>query len=157
MRLRILFLRITCVLLALTGLIKLLSAGGESRILSDPDPLLPLSNRELMLLAGLMELVVVWFLLSRKPEAARLLIVAALGTEFLLYRIGLWWIHATKPCSCLGNATGWLGISPAVADNTAKAILVFLLVGSYYFLLKQKRSTRTKAEVEQPSSAAVIG
>ena len=48
---------------------------------------------------------------------------------------GLWYLGWQRPCSCLGNLTDTLHISPHVADVAMKIVLAYLLVGSYGGLL----------------------
>ena len=64
-----------------------------------------------------------------------LALLAWLATALVMYRIGLKWVGYLKPCSCLGNLTDALNISPQTADMTMKINLAYLLVGSYANLL----------------------
>jgi hypothetical protein len=61
-----------------------------------------------------------------------------------MYRLGLWWMDWKKPCSCLGNLTDALHISPQTADNITKVLLAYLLIGSYGLLLWQWKQRCTK-------------
>jgi hypothetical protein len=122
-------------LLALSGVVKLISALGSARILLEADPLFGISQRELYLLVGILEIWVVINLARRRNLRWKLLLVAALSTNLLIYRIGLWWLHVRKPCPCLGNAAAWTGADPKFLDIIMKASLAWLLVTSYGFLL----------------------
>ena len=123
-------------LLAVTALAKILAATGEARILAQPDPLLGLiSMRQSMLLAAALEIVVV-VLVWRAPTALRgAALLLWIGSVFLFYRMGLWWVGFEGSCRCLGNMGDVFGISPENADWIAKGILVYLLVGSIAILL----------------------
>ena len=65
------------------------------------------------------------------------------------YRIGLWWIGWQKPCSCLGNLTDALHISPQVADNVMKGLLAFMLIGSVSLLILHQRQGRAASPSPQ--------
>ena len=120
--------------LALTGLAKVCSAIGHARVLDVADPLIGLPFRQLMLLVGLAELFIAFLCLFTDKRQLSLLAVAWLSTNFLVYRLGLWWMGWHKPCSCLGSLTDTLHLSPPAADNVMKVILAYLLIGSYWIL-----------------------
>jgi len=128
--------------LAATGLAKALSAIGPARALDVADPLFGIPFRYLLLLVGLAELLVAFFCLFTDKAQFSLLAVAWLSTNFLVYRLGLWFIGWHKPCGCLGNLTDMLHISPTTADNIMKAVLAYLLVGSYAALLWRWKQSR---------------
>lgn len=138
----ILFLYSSGVLLLVTASAKLTSGLGSARILQTPDPLLLVQFRYLFLATGALELIiaVISFLPNRVGLRAGL--IAWLVTNFVVYRIGLLWVGYHKPCSCLGNLTDALHISPNSADTAMKIILGYLLIGSYaalFWLWNQRR------------------
>ncbi len=55
-------------LLALTGMSKLISAGGNARILDIGDPVFQLPFRHLLLLVGALELLIAWQCLFRQER-----------------------------------------------------------------------------------------
>ncbi len=120
------------VVLMATALAKLYSAFGDLRILDQPDPLFTfLTNRELLLLAALLELGVAWFLFrSSVGRSAKLLSIPWIAAVFACYRCGLWAVGYGSTCSCLGHLTDPLGISPESADLVAKGVLAYFLTGS---------------------------
>ena len=143
--------------LAATGLAKVFSATGPAPALDLADPLLGIPFRHLLLLVGLAELGIAFFCLFTDKEKLSLLAVAWLSTNFLVYRLGLWFIGWHKPCGCLGNLTDLLHISPTAADNIMKGVLAFLLLGSYALLIDMWRQARapgmpsiTSTEATQP-------
>jgi hypothetical protein len=123
-------------LLTLTAAAKIFAASGESRILGQADPLFGLlTMRQSMLLAAALEIVVV-VLVTRAPTALRKAVLLLwIGSVFLVYRIGLWWVGFEGSCRCLGNLGDVFGISAETADWIAKGILGYLLVGSAAILL----------------------
>ncbi len=118
-------------ILTFTGGAKILSAFGSARILNYADPILGFSFGHLMLGVGILELSVAGLCLFNKSSQLATILVACLATNFLLYRLGLWWLGWHRPCSCLGNLTDALNIPPQTADMAMKIILAYLLIGSY--------------------------
>jgi len=72
----------------------------------------------------------------------------------VVYRLGLWWMHWHRPCSCLGNLTDALHISPQVADNVMKVLLAYLLIGSYGLLIWKRWLERKTVAVIASGSAS---
>ena len=136
------FLRSVSFLLALSAFAKFWSAAfGAGSILKASDPLVGIPFGPLLLTVALVEVLVASVCLSRSSING-LMAVAWLSTVFLAYRIGLWWIDWKKPCSCLGNLTDALHISPQLADNVMKGVLAFMLIGSISLLIAHHRQGR---------------
>lgn len=130
------------VILLATGLAKIWSSLGTARVLAQGDPLIRIQFGHLMLVVGIVEIVVALLCFFGKSYTLTFGLVAWLATIFFVYRIGLWWIGYHKPCSCLGNLTDALHISPQTADTAMRIILAYLLIGSYaslFWLRRQKR------------------
>jgi hypothetical protein len=122
-------------ILLITGIAKVTSALGGAKVLQEYDPMLGITFRNLMLVAGSTELgvaLVCWFGKDRRLNAG---LVALLATNFLAYRIGLWLMNWKRPCTCLGNLTDALHISPSTGDLIMKVALAYLLIGSYALFL----------------------
>ena len=125
------------VLFVITGLAKAFSATGSARALDVTDPIIGIPFRHLMLAVGLLELFIAFFCPFTDKRQFSLLAVVWLATNFVIYRLGLWWMGWHRPCGCLGNLTDLLGISPHTADTIMKGVLAYLLIGSYGLLLWQ--------------------
>jgi hypothetical protein len=103
-----------------------------------------------MMDVGLAEIVTALICFINRRPALSLGLVAWLSTNFVFYRIGLVWVGWHKPCSCLGNLTDALHISPQTADTVMKIILAYLLIGSYaslFWLWRQKRKPSVPSAV----------
>jgi len=90
-----------------------------------------------------------------KRIALQASLVAWLATTFLIYRIGLTWIGYHKPCPCLGNLTDAIDVSPQVADYVMKAVLAYLLIGSYFILFwlwRQHRKAKGRIQNDKIKS-----
>ena len=132
------------VIFAVTGVGKILSAIGKARVLGTSDPLFGTSFSHLMSFVGSIEVILSLLCLSvfLRFRKIGLLIIASLSTNFLIYRVGLWLIDWQRPCSCMGNLTDALHISPETADTVMKVVLAYLLIGSYaifFWIWRQKR------------------
>lgn len=148
---RVRFLKSSAVVLTVTGLAKVFAATGPARALDVPGPILGLSFRHLLLLVGLVELLIAFFCVFTEKRSLSVAAIAWLSTNFLLYRMGLWWMGWHKPCGCLGNLTDALRISPETADLIAKVLLAYLLIGSYALLAWEWRATRVERRLSQPT------
>ncbi len=118
-------------ILLITGAAKIWSGLGRAHVLGRVDPILGLSFGHLMLLAGVLEIIVAGLCLAFPSKTLPLILVAWLATNLLAYRLGLWWLGWQRPCNCLGAFTDAIHLSPHVADTLMKAILAYLLIGSY--------------------------
>jgi hypothetical protein len=128
-------------ILVLTAMAKGIAASGAVRILAHPDPLLGiLTNRQTMIVAIVLEVLVVGLVVREHDTTRKAAMVAWISSVFLAYRAGLWSIGYQGSCSCLGNVTDTLGISPGAADLMSGAMLAYLLIGSYWILVWKVRS-----------------
>ena len=132
------------VILALTGTAKVFGAVGGARALDVQDPILGMPFRYLMAGVGLTELLVAFFCLFTHKRNFSLVAVAWLATNFLFYRLGLWWIGWHRPCGCMGNLTDVLHISAQTADWIMKGLLAYLLAGSGIGILGQRGFLRKR-------------
>jgi hypothetical protein len=136
-------------ILAITGLAKVWSGLGNSKFLAVIDPIIGIKFATLMLVVGVAEIAVALVCFFSKRQTLALGLVAWMSTNFVVYRLGLWWMDWKKPCSCLGNLTDALRISPQTADNIMKVLLAYLLIGSYGLLLWQWRLRRVLGRTER--------
>ncbi len=132
-------------ILAVTGIAKVWSALGSAKLLAVADPVIGITFGHLMLVVGMAEIVLALVCFFSKSPKVALGLVAWLTTNFLVYRLGLWWVGYHKPCSCLGNLTDALHISPQIADTAMKIILGYLLLGSYLALFSLLKNSTLAA------------
>jgi len=132
------FLKSAALLLGVTAAAKLLSAAGPARILDHADPIFMVTNRVVMTSAGGLELLAVALLCFHKNIQWKLLTVAWLSTNFLIYRFALWFLQVKQPCSCLGTLGDLLPIKPETLNFTLKSIVIYLFAGSIFLLLRRK-------------------
>jgi hypothetical protein len=135
------------VILALTGIAKIWTGLGNSKFLAVVDPIIGIKFGQLMLLVGVAEVVIALVCFFSRRQTLALGLVAWMSTNFVVYRLGLWWMDWKAPCGCLGNLTDALGIAPQTADNIMKVLLAYLLIGSYGLLIwqRQQRPNATRS------------
>lgn len=139
-------------MLLLTGAAKIWSASGNSTFLAVVDPIIGIKFGQLMLMVGVVEIAIALVCFFGKRQAMALGLVAWLSSNFVVYRLGLWWMGWKKPCSCLGNLTDALHISPQAADNIMKVVLAYLLLGSYGLLIWKWKSKQVALGTKLPAS-----
>jgi len=122
----------------ITGFAKLFSAFGKAEVLHVVDPVFGIALGHLMLVAGLIEIGAGGICLVVHRTKVSLGLIAWLATNFLLYRVSLWCLNWNRPCSCLGNLTDAIHLSPQRADSIMKIVLAYLLIGSAVGLLVGK-------------------
>ena len=126
----------------ITGAAKLWTAFSKLKILMFPDPLFSIKFGSLLLIVGIIEVVLGVVCFARKRSMVVMMAIAYFATNLLIYRIGVWGVGWKKPCSCLGNLSDALHISPQTADSMMKIILAYLLIGSYVNLFMFWRQRR---------------
>lgn len=132
-------------ILLITALGKFWGATGSTKLLTVFDPMLGIQFRHLMIAVGVAELFIAFVCFFKRRTLLATGLVGWLATNFLVYRLGLWWMDWKRPCGCLGNLTDALHISPRAADSISKALLAYLLVGSYSLLLWHWRQRREES------------
>lgn len=131
------FLVSALIIFSLTGVSKIWAGFGSARVLTTVDPIFGITFGQLMLAAGVAEVVVAILCYSSKRQVLSLGLVAWMSTNFVVYRLGLLWMDWHRPCSCLGSLTEALHIHPDAADNLMKILLMYLIIGSYSLLISR--------------------
>ncbi len=138
------------VILAVTGVAKVLSSLGQVKALDQIDPVFGVPLRALIALTGIAEI----FLAGHCFRSPRVRLSTGLLAWFfsllLVYRISLLALGWRQPCSCLGNLTEVLDLSPDTADLIMKWVLAYLLVGSLGLLLLWRRPGGQKPHMYAP-------
>jgi hypothetical protein len=146
------FLLAAAIILLTTGIVKLVSAGGEARSLNLRDPLLYLSNRQVFLAVGGLELALAGYLIFGKNSQVQILALAWLTTNFAAYRLAVGWGDIAKPCGCLGNAMDWFPWLMKHQDSVMKGLLTFMLIGAYGFLWNDRKILDQRKEEVQKAA-----
>lgn len=122
------------VILFTTGLIKILSLFGNSKLLLLTDPLIGIEYKYLFLLVGILELIVGLVCLLSRKILLQVSLILWLTSYFVIYRVGLYLIGYQKPCKCLGNFVSILNLNDEIVDFAMKLIIGYLIIGSIFII-----------------------
>ncbi|MCI0539972.1 MAG: hypothetical protein L0Z50_32605 [Verrucomicrobiales bacterium] len=143
-----LFFRLSAVtILIAAAAAKLYSVAGHAPILDTEDPLFGFSNRRLLTLLGLLEILVAGVLLSNLNRHWKYLLLAWLSTGFVVYRFALGVLAIGKPCPCLGTLTETMHLKPETVSYILTLAVVYLLVSSIWLLAKSRRTSSLESIV----------
>lgn len=123
-------------LFGLLGALKLHAFTMPTSFGDEPDLILPLSRRGVMLVAGFTEVAVAIYLLTGRIPWLKHMLILWLGLNLMLYRLGTWVLAADRSCPCLGTIVGQLAGKEKTVDRVLEALLGIMVVGSGFFLLR---------------------
>jgi hypothetical protein len=108
---------------------------------------------------GVLEILLAGYLFLGKNQWMKLSLTAWMATNFLVYRLGLWWTDAPKTCGCLGTVTDALSVSPRFVDYSMKAVLAYLLIGSVALIVANMKAggAKTAGDLPDPVEDAGVG
>jgi hypothetical protein len=113
--------------LMLTALFKLNGAAYEVGVLTLANPIvLFLTNRQVLLVAAMVEAAVGVALIRSKSDWVRTYYLSWLVILFATYRAWMVYLGIGEPCRCLGSVGQWIGISTRAADRLSLALLGYL-------------------------------
>jgi hypothetical protein len=130
------------VILGIAGSAKIWSVIENTRILTSIDPVFGVTIQLLLIVVGIIEIVLAVGCALTVAGRYRFMVVAVFSTNLLMYRLCVWMSGMAEPCRCLGNLSDTLHLSSHLADNLMKAVLAYLLIGSYGRLIWHWRQTR---------------
>ena len=136
-------------LLALAGASRVLEGLQGTQALDLQDPLLGVPFRYLVLSVGMVELLVSWLCLFTNKRTLSLALMGWLAVNSVVYGIGLWTMGWPHPWVFVGGLTGWLSVSPLLADSILFEMTLYLLIGSAILLLLPKRKVAVLPEAAQ--------
>lgn len=124
------FLASVIAVLGVTAVAKLAGAAGDAPLLALPDPLLGASNRTVIVLAAVMELVLAAVVWRRGRSPTTYLLLIWFSSLLLTYRASVAVLAPGRPCPCLGTLTDRIGMSPPVANALLLTLVLYILAGS---------------------------
>jgi hypothetical protein len=136
------FIEACKLLLVATAILKIVSVLGEVAYLGKPSFLGVVTNRQMLLIAALAEVVTIVALYHYREPYPQALALAWLTTCFLIWRVALR-LAEFEQCGCLGTAYGWLPMKAATVDTLMKIALGVMLVGSYGRIAMEVKGRRT--------------
>jgi len=135
------YLKSAVTLLLLTAAGKAIGALGSAEVLTKPAPVFEfISNRYLLFLAAGLEALTALYVLSAPAQESALKAILGLATAFVAYRLALWSVDFQGYCNCLGWFADALHLGKESANRVAEGVLLYLLAGSYFSLLRLRVS-----------------
>lgn len=115
-------------ILAITAVLKLSAALGDSRSLASIDPLAHwLTTRQVLFASAVVELCVVYLLIEyRNATFTSFVLLGCLTGLFALYRIGLSSLQPQTTCNCLGNLEELLALRMPMGNTLSFYLLAYL-------------------------------
>ena len=119
------------VLFVVVGLAKVASVFGGAELLGKPDPVFGFMWRELMVVAGLVEIAVGLVCLLGKSRLFRAGSLLFLGSGLLMYRGMYWGAGAEGACPCWGGLLEQVRTDHGKENWMAASILVYILLAGF--------------------------
>jgi hypothetical protein len=133
-RIRI-FILTAGVILLVAALNRFLIAAGNAQVMTLPETLLGIPLRYAMLLVGGFELVVALICLFGKRVGLQIGWLAWLGTNYLVYWVGLLAMNIHPQATCIGSFTDPLYLARGMVGFVVACIPLYLVAGSYAALI----------------------
>jgi len=141
------YTRLTAGLFAAAGLVLLYTALDRDILLRQPDALFGVSNRTLVVLAGLLHLALGGYLFAGRDWLNRGLMALWAGVNHLGYCVGMAFLHVAAPLPVVQLVAWNLGLRPKTLDLGWKIFIAYLLIGSLLHLqLEWQRLKRVRNE-----------
>jgi hypothetical protein len=151
------FIFSTAVLLFVAAAFILLTATSNNQLLDAPDALLGISSRIVFyMVAGVALALSAFLLLGRNPKP-KLLAVAWLSCNFLVYHIATSVYHEPNLFACLGNLVVWMPVQPKILNVVAWLLLGWMLLGSGSLLIWGSTRQQTRSIGTVIVVSAIIG
>jgi hypothetical protein len=137
----------TAVVLVVQGVVFCFTAGVRLRLLEEPDSVLGVSNRVVLLVVGLLYLIIGVCLFAVRTPMTGAIWLLWLGLSCLLYRVGLVWMGVVGSPPILEAVGLKCGIRPTSLDTFWKGFMAYLVIGSALVLFSEwRRTKRERAE-----------
>jgi hypothetical protein len=135
-------------MLFLIALVNLIAARSPVTMLDQPDLILQLSSRRVLVIWAALDLVISAWLLAGRELPFKMWLIGFLTTILVVYQTGLSCMGAPNFSECLGNLYDWFTVSPRMLGAVMWLILGYALIGSYAFMIlnwRVSRNSRRKA------------
>lgn len=122
----------------------LIATGNVQRVLSRPDPVLGIPLRFAVLMVGGLELAIALICLFGKNISFQVGWLAWLLTNYVIFWIGLTYLHCHPQTTCIGSLTDPLNQSNGTIGLVMKCISIYLAFGSFASLIWVRFSHEAK-------------
>src|ERR1035437_4880545 len=143
-------------LLAMASALFLINLTGPVHLVQPHDPIFAISLRYLFWIIGGIAVLAAWLCLFSERPALPTAWVAWLATNFLIYRIGLYWNGCHDLTGFLGSFSYAFGIPAKAANMMADLAFAYLLMGSCAALLWQWRRSSKNPSIHQSIIETVL-
>lgn len=130
------FIKSAGAILLFSALVRFLIVTGNAPLLSLPDPALGIPLRYAVLIVGAIELIVALICLFGKKIYFQTGWLAWLGTNFVAFQAGLFWMHCHPQATCIGSLTDPLRLSRGTSGFILATLPICLMLGSYAALIQ---------------------
>ncbi|HUZ08284.1 MAG TPA: hypothetical protein VMV89_12460 [Candidatus Paceibacterota bacterium] len=134
------------VILLAAALTRFVIAAGNAQVLALPDPMLGIPLRVTVLMVGGFELVVALICLFGRRIGLQTGWLAWLGTNYVVFWIGLAWQHCSPQGTCIGSLTDPLRLYYGATGYILQFLPFGLALGSYAALVQPWLAKRVKVE-----------
>jgi DNA-directed RNA polymerase subunit RPC12/RpoP len=143
-------------ILLAAALCRFLIAAGDAQVLPLPDPMLGIPLRDAVITVGAFELVVALICLFGRQVGLQLGWLAWLGTNYVVFWIGLLAMHYHPQGTCIGGLTDPLHFYQGTTGYLLEFIPFGLVLGSYAALVWHWTHSRTIKTVKMSCPACGI-
>lgn len=141
------FVFVSAVTLFVAGVFILMGSASRFHVLDEPDALLNVSGRKVLLTAGIGLLAASAFLLMGRNKFVKLVVIAWLSVAFLVYQVGISSGRGVNFFACLGNlGVGW-DVHPKTLNVIQFTVFSLLLAGSIGLLLMDRLTQLKKTRL----------
>jgi endogenous inhibitor of DNA gyrase (YacG/DUF329 family) len=143
------FVKSAGAILLAAALSRFLVAIGSAQFLPLPDPALGLPLRYTVLIVGGIELLVALICLFGSQIHFQAAWLVWLATNYIVFQIGLFWMHCHPQATCIGSLTDPLHLSRGFYGWITALLPVYLVLGSYTSLIYLWATGRAAVPVSQ--------
>lgn len=150
-------------ILLAAALIRFVIAAGNAQALALSEPMLGVPLRYAVLIVGGIELTVALICLFGKRAGLQIGLLVWLATNFIVFQIGLLWMHCHPQATGIGSLTDPLHLSRGITGTTIRLLPFYLLLGScaaalwYWFSKESQAALRMIAQQRETSRDAAAG
>jgi hypothetical protein len=114
--------------------------------LIEPDPILGISNRTMLLSAGALHLVFCGGMLTTRNLLYRAILIIWTGLNCLIFRFAMIWLTKKAPFA-MEYFVGWrIKVKPGTLDVCWLLFVGYLIAGSSIFILLKRRYTKQRED-----------
>ena len=135
----------SAVLLFVTASFILLSTFTRTVLLDVPDGLFAISSRKMFYTVAGIELALSAFLLVMRDPKTKLVLIAFVSCNLMIYHAGLAFANEANLFVCLGTLTQWVPVSPRILSGVMHGFHGSLFLGSCAFLVADWLALRKPA------------